>query len=62
MGFVAAILLSMLVRSLFRGCLKWFVLLGLLAVIANRDPALAAKLWTLASQTFEQVREFIMSL
>jgi hypothetical protein len=62
MGYLLMVFLSMLVARSLRGCLKWIVLAGLVAVVCNRDPVLASKLWDLLSEAAAKLREFVMEL
>jgi hypothetical protein len=58
----AAILIAAFLGRFCRGCVKWLVLAGLLALVANRDPVLWSKLAELFDSAFHDFREWILRL
>ena len=60
--FFAALILSMVIGRVLRGCLKWLLLAALLAWIAKTDPVLSDRIWVLLSEAWRSAREFILSL
>jgi hypothetical protein len=60
--FFAALILSLIIGRVLRGCLKWLLLAGLIALVANRDPVLWSKCAELFNEVLHSVREWILTL
>jgi len=58
----AALIISLVLARLLRGCVKWVIVAALIAFVANRDPILASKVWGLASEGWQALRNFVMDL
>lgn len=57
-----ALIVSIVLARVMRGCAKYAVLAGLLAWISWKDPVLAGKLSDLGQQAFHALREWILTL
>ena len=61
MGFLAILVFLVLGRAM-RGCAKWVLVLLLVALIWEKEPALCNKLWVLLGEAEQELREFVEGL
>jgi hypothetical protein len=60
--FFAALIMSLLLGRMFRGCLKYALLAAFLVWLSRTDPVLSHRIWDLLERGWEELREFILSL